>query len=787
MARRPSGFSTPGRPSAELRAAGVEPIKVVVRLRPLPPQRQGGSSSGSRSHNGGNDNQRGSVWRVEHGPGQHWVCMQPIPPRRSFGEAGTSGSLSRCSERGARFAFDLCLDASVTNQELFEQAAKKVVQAAGAGSTASILAYGQTSSGKTHSVLGTPREPGILPMAAEEIFGGFSSASGSRRAEGRRGRVSYYEIFNEKVTDLLASSQAPAKLPVKECAERGFYVQGLREAPVRNSQDVLRLVDRGEEKRRYAQTRWNDYSSRSHVIFTLQLEDPVRLPSGEEAESPCSHSCGKLNIVDLAGCENHKHESSDDGRHINRSLFFLGEVISRLCVAGGRRSVQNSPRREARESRSPSRGRDKNSEFIPYRDSKLTRVLRSSLGGDAVTLLLVTVHPAAQFVEQSLTSLRFASKAKCVENHVGMGAEQAPKKVDRTTIDAQQKIIEGLKEKLRLLELERRPSRGSIAAPPAVPQQLRLPIPSSQEQDANRQAVWPNLEVENVVEHLNMYPPDTVKGRVNTLPGETRSPRKASQPQEATAQSWTLQKELHGLRTELAEKEQELATKARLLSERERQVGLLRDQLEMAARSGVPFSDATHKHEAPEVKPSSSASCARPGPPDEGGGLPVIDLDGWAPAGKPLELHNSSGQGERTSQQTEPAPHQAPDPAGISGILVSGGAFSRAEDITCLRSSSSYVARSLNLDLPPPPPLREAPAHDNEGALNAAGHGQTQQELVDKLVQLAIFQISSASKEELPPPSNPDVQGTPRKNHASGRSRDVDLSEEAARPIRGAQ
>lgn len=722
------------------------------------------------------------MWRVEHGPGQHWVCMQPFPPRRSVGEAGIGGSVSRCSERGARFAFDLCLDARVTNQELFEQAAKSVVQAAVAGSTASILAYGQTSSGKTHSVLGTPREPGILPMAAEEIFGGCSG----RRAEGRRGRVSYYEIFNERVTDLLAPSQAPAKLPVKEGADRGFYVQGLREAPVRNSQDVLRLVDRGEEKRRYAQTRWNDYSSRSHVIFTLQLEEPVGSPRGDEAESPRSHSYGKLNIVDLAGCENHKHESSDDGRHINRSLFFLGEVISRLCVAGGRRSTQNSPRREAREprspSRSPSRGRDKNPEFIPYRDSKLTQILRSSLGGDAVTLLLVTVHPAADFVEQSLTSLRFASKAKCVENHVGAGAEQAPKKVDRSTIDAQQKIIEGLKEKLRLLELERGPSRGSIAAPPAVPQQPRLPIPSLQEQGLSHRTFVPSLEMENVAEHPNVYPLDAVKGHVKAFAGETLPPVKASQPPEAAAQPWTLQKELHGLRTELAEKEQELATKARLLSERERQVGLLREQLEVAARSGQPLPEATHKYEAPEVKPSSSASCDRPGPPDEGGGLPVIDLDGWAPVGSGSKLHSASGQSGRASPPTQPAPHRAPEPAGVS---VSGSVFSRAEDITCLRSSSSYVARSLNLDLPPPPP-REAPAYADEPAPRAPASGQTQQDLVDKLVQLAVFQISKASQGGLPPPSNPDVQDTPRKNDASRRSRDVDLSEDASRPMRGA-
>jgi len=692
-----------------------------------------------------------------------------------------------------------------------------------AGTNATILAYGQTSSGKTHSVLGTPREPGLLPLAVEEIFD-----TGEGFGNHRRARVSYFEIFNERVVDLLASqgsssSVASAHLPVKECAERGFYVHGLREAPVRCGEDVLRLVERGEERRRYAQTRWNDYSSRSHVLFTLTMETP-------SFASTSTRSATKLSIVDLAGCENHKQESSEDGRHINRSLFFLGEVISRLCAGGSRRGIRDgtsgmrspsgpydrtgqdsasgTPRqgmapgiRQARsesvsygsrEGRALSRGREKNTEFIPYRDSKLTRVLRSSLGGNAVTLLLVTVHPAAQFVEQTLTSLRFAAKAQCVENHIACGAPQNAKLEDRSMIDAQQKIIEGLQEKLRCLEMEREPSRPAMAADP-----------DHRGTSSRCFEDFPNRRWQTQPEEQPQEP---------TWQLEKAKPKPNDSVQESLG-SWELQKEFRRLRTELAEKEHELASKARLLSERERQLGDLREQLEMAHFSQQQpaldlvvkparhedwprLNDKPHwqQHEAqnppvvdPAVKPSR----------------PVLSHEVVRPANERLRLEDKGPEPESPRQ------------------------VSRAEDIHCLRSASSYVTRQQSLPPPPPPPpptAEKARAVDKTSDEGQAG--KTQKELVQQLVQLAVMQINSSKEDSstkftrpareervksghpgsdevdspkkaqadkapkaraeslvLLPPSNPDVMDTPRK--ASARSCDVDLSQAALRPLRG--
>ncbi|CAJ1431200.1 unnamed protein product [Effrenium voratum] len=165
-------------PARRERPSIREPLQVVVRIRPL---------VGSAAESG--------AWRLEQRDGQHWVCHQPQGEKL---------------ERGV-FPFDQCFDGKATNKELFDKAAKKLVQAAVAGSNASILAYGQTSSGKTHSVLGTPYEPGILPLAVEEIFG---FRDDGLQVLGKQAKLSYFEIFNEKVIDLLAHgpSQEPRRL-----------------------------------------------------------------------------------------------------------------------------------------------------------------------------------------------------------------------------------------------------------------------------------------------------------------------------------------------------------------------------------------------------------------------------------------------------------------------------------------------------------------------------------------------------------------------------------------------
>mmetsp|Transcript_27727 Transcript_27727/g.52174 ORF Transcript_27727/g.52174 Transcript_27727/m.52174 type:complete len:1142 (+) Transcript_27727:67-3492(+) len=740
--------------------ARVEPIRVAVRLRPL---REDANAPLARR----------SVWHTERSGNQQCICLSPGALRAVQNAGGRGGSRTPPSPgpgiprhvppyEGARFNFDICFDGKTPNQEVFQTAARDVIRSSHEGVNATVLAYGQTNSGKTHSILGTLREPGVLPLTMHELFEVEDSA---RIMAESVARVSYFEIFNERVIDLLSpqgTGNENVCLPVKEDVDRGFYVQGLSETPVRTAEDALRLVERGEERRRYAQTRWNEYSSRSHVLFTLTLE---RLPQYRPAEAPNAAPVmvtppgvpTKVSIVDLAGCENHKFEQSEDGRYINRSLFFLGEVISRLC-SGPSRIPRPASRRHSREttptrgrpgstgpasgglgansfasdglpgsaspiggrrvteadgaaspvsgegrSRSPSRSRER-SEFIPYRDSKLTRILRSSLGGNAVTLLLVTVHPAFQFIEQSMTSLRFATKARSVENLV---SDAGPQSVDeKNTIDVQQKIIEGLQQKLRSLELERSPQR------------WLSPEPTS----AATAEMWQKLSAKGM-------PDGDFRGYIDQC----------------------ILAQFRGLRHELEEKEQQLAAKTRLLSEREMQLGQLREQLE--AGTGLPpGSFGSNTPPAPHGVPAAServlggpatsmasavaGTLGASGPSATVAAGPSFADSRRAPTGPhgvPSVRERAQGPAavaaaraaveefQASVPAAPPAPASVPDPVAItsvSGTSSTAGAASaaagqaattasaageeptafqqvqsRAEDIVCLRSSQRYITR----------------------------------------------------------------------------------------------
>lgn len=756
----------------------LEPIRVGVRLRRLP------DGSGSAPGGGGGGL---PAWRVDKTAGQQSVCLT-TPHPGSTGDAATSGVGGVASNAPtvptklgldrSRFSVDFAFDGNSSTREVFDAAAKDVVRTSFDGLNSTILAYGQTASGKTHSILGTLREPGVLPLAVQELF----QAEGGLYARGLEARASYLEIFNERVHDLLASGNGGDRvsLPVKEDAVRGFYAQGLTEAPVRCARDVLRHVERGEDRRRYTQTRWNDYSSRSHVLFTLSIE---RLPQfqnqggvANELSMQAVNQPIKLSIVDLAGCENHKFESSEDGRYINRSLFFLGEVITRLCASasgregrstsrrGGRAvspetswtsGASSPPPRRGREldvskpSRSPSRSRERG-DFIPYRDSKLTRLLRSSLGGNAVTLLLCTIHPAGHFVEQSLTSLRFATKARCVQNCLGAATEtDAPPGDQQRIVDEQRRIIEGLQNRLRTLELER--------------QLPRVPALETAHTDGL------------MVEHLQ------------------------------------------GIRHELEAKERQLAARAHLLSERERQLQTcLRDQavgdvshmkLCDDADRGAGDNKASSNPSNYEIKDTEVLKGTKPGDvrlgtssvatsqpstkllawPDEGHtgstnsarplaqnqcGWPqpedawdhisnrrgAVDIDiprkqtqseqkpSWLHP-QPLQPMASSGNDGSRSNIARGSNAAPPNKNGDSpGNAGSFNAFqqvhSRAEDIMCLRTS--YVARQQT----PIPP--ETPGQVHQGTPTSCN---SQTELAERLLSLAVSQISTVKAVgERPPP-----------------------------------
>lgn len=263
------------------------------------------------------------------------------------------------------------------------------------GFNATIFAYGQTGCGKSFT-MSNPTPPdgvlksaqrGIISRAFEHIFEAISVTTESRFLA----LVSYLEIYNENIRDLLSNNRG--NLPLKETAEGGILVQNLSQHPVHNAEDCEKLLEVGNNNRAVAGTNMNATSSRSHSIFSICVEQVAQ--EGSDELELLSLKRGKLNLVDLAGSERQTKTGATGDRlkeatKINLSLSALGNVISALV--------------------------DGKTKHIPYRDSKLTRLLQDSLGGNTKTLMIACISPAASNYDETLSTLRYANRAKNISN-----------------------------------------------------------------------------------------------------------------------------------------------------------------------------------------------------------------------------------------------------------------------------------------------------------------------------------------------------------------------------------
>ncbi|KAA8536054.1 hypothetical protein F0562_028532 [Nyssa sinensis] len=278
------------------------------------------------------------------------------------------------------YAFDKVFGSSTTSQEVYDVAARPVVRAAMEGVNGTVFAYGVTSSGKTHTMHGDQNSPGVIPLAIKDVFSIIQDTPGREFLL----RVSYLEIYNEVINDLL--NPTGQNLRIREDAQ-GTYVEGIKEEVVLSPGHALSFIASGEEHRHVGSNNFNLLSSRSHTIFTLMIESSAH---GDEYDGVIF---SQLNLIDLAGSESSKTETiglrRKEGSYINKSLLTLGTVIGKLSE--GKAS------------------------HVPYRDSKLTRLLQSSLSGHGHVSLICTVTPASSNMEETHNTLKFASRAKRVE------------------------------------------------------------------------------------------------------------------------------------------------------------------------------------------------------------------------------------------------------------------------------------------------------------------------------------------------------------------------------------
>lgn len=331
-------------------------------------------------------------------------------------------------------SYDKVFTSNVQQAEVYEFLAP-VVHNVVKGFNASIFAYGQTGSGKTYTMFGSewelnvgrrrgphsldnPESHGVIPRAVQQLFQDL--AVDMDRGHSFTVLCSFVQIYNERVFDLLQDDSHSRPLSIREDALFGIFVEGLAEYVVQTPTDCLLLIKRGDRNRAIRATKMNAMSSRSHSIFQLKLE-------GEKANKKGMLKRAKLNLCDLAGSEKFDKEGEMTKPHItemgsiNTSLTTLGKVISLLSAPG--------------------------STHIPYRDSKLTRLLQDSLGGNTSTCFLATISPIVDCIDETISTLKFADRAKRVLIRVKKNAISATN--DRLVVKLQREI-QHLKDILQL-------------------------------------------------------------------------------------------------------------------------------------------------------------------------------------------------------------------------------------------------------------------------------------------------------------------------------------------------
>ena len=319
-----------------------------------------------------------------------------------------------------KFSFDRVYSIDCDSQLIYKEMCKDVVSSALEGYNGSIFMYGQTTSGKTFTMLGSPNNPGILPCTLRDIFLKINKIGKENTNINYKVYCSYIEIYNENIHDLLTDSNF---LKLIEDKKYGIIVAGAKKVRIENFETGIGIKDFGEENRKYRETLFNEYSSRSHSIFQIFIESFESKDEGEFGKS--KYSC--LNLIDLAGSERineyeTKNITTGETGYINKSLFVLANVINKLAENPQGKKIH-----------------------IPYRDSKLTRLLSQALGGNSLTTIICTVSPASINYYQTLSTLRFATRAKSVKLKVTSNEYMD----DKEKIEFYKNEIKKLKEELK--------------------------------------------------------------------------------------------------------------------------------------------------------------------------------------------------------------------------------------------------------------------------------------------------------------------------------------------------
>lgn len=338
-------------------------------------------------------------------------------PVHKFSRSVMGGMGKRVKDQ--TFGFDRVFDENTTQGDVYEATTRGLLDSVMDGYNATVFAYGATGCGKTHTITGTAAQPGIIFLTMQELFEKIDERSSEKTTEVS---LSYLEIYNETIRDLLVPGGSKAGLMLREDANQSVSVAGLSSHRPKDVEEVMDMIVRGNEYRTISPTEANATSSRSHAVLQINLAQKDR---NADVNEP--HTMATLSIIDLAGSERasatkNRGDRLLEGANINKSLLALGSCINALC----------DPRKK---------------NHVPYRNSKLTRLLKFSLGGNCRTVMIVCVSPSSAHFDETQNTLRYANRAKNIQTKVTRNVYNVNRHVKDflVKIDEQMAMINELK------------------------------------------------------------------------------------------------------------------------------------------------------------------------------------------------------------------------------------------------------------------------------------------------------------------------------------------------------
>ncbi|KAG0659321.1 kinesin-like protein Klp5, partial [Maudiozyma exigua] len=324
------------------------------------------------------------------------LYSQRIRSRRSikFNQIYEDDEISDDSQE-IKFVFDKLFDENASQEEIYEDTTSSLIDSVIEGYNATVFAYGATGCGKTYTISGTPDEPGIIFQAMQDLFQRIEQLTDEQEF---KISISFLEIYNERIRDLLKPETNYKKLVIREDDNHHTTVANLSHHYPENVQEVIDLVIRGNINRTTSATEANEVSSRSHAVLQVHV-----IQTNKKIDFITDQKYATLSIIDLAGSERaastkNRGQRLHEGANINRSLLALGNCINALCIE----EAHNSKRIN----------------HIPYRDSKLTRLLKFSLGGNCKTVMIVCVSPSSSHYDETLNTLKYANRAKEIKTKI---------------------------------------------------------------------------------------------------------------------------------------------------------------------------------------------------------------------------------------------------------------------------------------------------------------------------------------------------------------------------------